>query len=299
MKKFIKLLYLFTLLLVFTNKAASQNIQNREKATVNSYITTDLLEEKIFPEGMEGPSIDKNGWLYAVSYGRRGTIGITDIALNEAKLFLELPKGSTGNGIRFDSDGLMYVADYTAHNVLQIDPVTRKISILVHCGEMSQPNDLSISKKSGYIYLSDPDWTANKGKLWLVKKTGEVILLESDMGTTNGIEVSPDGKILYVNESNQRNIWKYVIDKDGLLKTKKLMHKFSDFGMDGMRCDSGGNLYVARYGAGEIVKFLPSGRISKIYKLQGKNCTNITLSNDEKRAYVTMQDRGCFEVINL
>ena len=44
--------------------------------------------------------------------------------------------------------------------------------------------------------------------LWKVDKTG-FSLLEAEMGTTNGIEVSPDGKKLYVNESVQRNIWSY------------------------------------------------------------------------------------------
>ena len=31
------------------------------------------------------------------------------------------------------------------------------------------------------------------------------------MGTTNGIEVSPDGRTLYVNETVQRNVWAYTI----------------------------------------------------------------------------------------
>ena len=67
------------------------------------------------------------------------------------------------------------------------------------------------------------------------------------MGTTNGIEVSPNGKILYVNETKQRKIWAFKIGTDGQL-SKTLFKEFVDHGMDGMRCDIDGNLYVTRYG---------------------------------------------------
>ncbi len=40
-------------------------------------------------------------------------------------------------------------------------------------------------------------------------------LLMSDMGTTNGIELSSDESILYVNESVQRRIWAFEIDEVG------------------------------------------------------------------------------------
>lgn len=259
----------------------------------------DLLQEKVFPEGMEGPAIDKAGNLYAVSFGRRGTIGIVNIEQAKATLFLNLPEGSTGNGIRFGKDGMMYVADYTNHNILKINPSTKEISVFAHNDKMNQPNDLSISSVTGFIYLSDPDWTNNKGNLWISRGEGRITLLESNMGTTNGVEVSPDGKRLFVNESNQRQVIAYDILQDGSIANKRVIHTFSDFGMDGMRCDSKGNLYISRYGDGKIIKMSPEGVILKSYLLKGKNCTNVTLSNDEKRAYVTMQERGCFEVIDL
>lgn len=259
----------------------------------------DLLQEKVFPEGMEGPAIDKAGNLYAVSFGRRGTIGIVNIEQAKATLFLNLPEGSTGNGIRFGKDGMMYVADYTNHNILKINPTTKEIGVFAHNEKMNQPNDLSISSVTGFIYLSDPDWTNNKGNLWISRGEGRITLLESNMGTTNGVEVSPDGKRLFVNESNQRQVIAYDILQDGSIANKRVIHTFSDFGMDGMRCDSKGNLYISRYGDGKIIKMSPEGVILKSYLLKGKNCTNVTLSNDEKRAYVTMQERGCFEVIDL
>ena len=106
---------------------------------------------------------------------------------------------------------------------------------------MNQPNDLALSPVSDYVYASDPNWQASTGKLWLIKPNGKVILLAENTGTTNGIEVSPDGRTLYVGESAQRKLWKYDIRQDGTLSNKQLFYSFHDYGMDGMRCDKKGN----------------------------------------------------------
>jgi len=164
---------------------------------------------------------------------------------------------------------------------------------------MNQPNDLTISRVSGIIYASDPAWKDSTGMLWMITKDRKVTLLEKNMGTTNGVEVSPDGKFLYVNESIQRNVWVYDILPDGTITGKRLFYKFDDFGMDGMRCDPAGNLYITRHGKGTVVKLSPSGTITAEYLLKGKLPTNITFSNDYKKAYVTLADRGCFEVIEF
>jgi sugar lactone lactonase YvrE len=125
---------------------------------------------------------------------------------------------------------------------------------------MTQPNDIAITADD-VLYASDPNWKENTGRVWRIAQDGTVSLALDTMGTANGIEVSPDGKVLYVNESVQRNIWMYDIAPDGSLSGKRLLIKFDDFGMDGMRVDVDGNLYVTRYGKGTVVKLSPQGRI--------------------------------------
>jgi sugar lactone lactonase YvrE len=108
---------------------------------------------------------------------------------------------------------------------------------------MNQPNDIAITD-DGIIFASNPNWAAGEGNLWRIGKDRRVILLESAMGTTNGIAVSPDNRMLYVNESVQRNVWQYQLDNDGNLSNKKLLINFTAFGLDGMRTDLQGNLYI-------------------------------------------------------
>ena len=259
--------------------------------------TTDYVADNVFTQGIEGPAVDAQGNLYAVSFGKDGTIGIIDKKDN-AQLFVTLPEGSTGNGIRFDRKGFMYVADYTGHNVLKIDPKTKAISVHAHSDKMNQPNDIAIAK-SGVIYASDPKWADNTGNLWKIATDGTVTLLEANMGTTNGVEVSTDEKHLYVNESVQRNVWKYDIDKKtGAVKNKRLLIQFPDRGLDGMRCDVDGNLYIARYAAGEVTVVSPHGTVIERIKLKGQKPTNVAFGGaDCKTVYVTLQERGAIETL--
>ena len=112
------------------------------------------------------------------------------------------------------------------------------------------------------------------------------------MGTTNGIEVSPDGKKLYVNESAQRNIWVFDITADHKLENKKLLKEFADHGFDGMRCDVDGNLYVARHGKGTIVKLSPKGAIMKEISIFGSSPTNLCFGGpDGQTIYVTEAEK--------
>ena len=172
---------------------------------------------------------------------------------------------------------------------------TKAISIYAHEPKMNQPNDMALAP-NGNLYASDPDWKNKKGQLWLVNPNGKVSLLEGNMGTTNGIEVSPDGKKLYVNESAQLKVWAYDIQPNGTLKNKRLIHTFEGYGMDGMCCDIKGNIYLCRYDKGTVVLLSPKGKLLREIWLKGKQPSNITFGGpDNKTCYITLQDRGCFE----
>jgi gluconolactonase len=250
------------------------------------FVARPLTEANVFTPGIEGPACDAAGNVYAVNFREQGTIGrVTPQGAGE--VFVTLPEGSIGNGIRFDRRGLMYVADYTRHNVLRIDPTTRKIYVFAHDDQMNQPNDLAITAE-GVLYASDPNWMAGTGQLWRFDRDGTPTRVADDMGTTNGIDVSPDGKTLYVNESKQRNVWAFSIQADGSLAEKRLLKQFPDFGFDGMRCDVDGNLYITRYGKGTVVKLSPAGEILREIDVLGEKPSNICFGGpDGRTAYVT------------
>lgn len=257
------------------------------------FVAKPLTEKNSFMPGIEGPCCDAGGNLYVVNLklngdGPKKNGDIAKITPDgKTDVFVELPAGSVGNGIVFDKKGMMYVADYTGHNILKVDPATKKVEVFAHEKGMNQPNDLAIAP-DGTLYASDPDWKGGTGQLWKIGTDAKVTKLAGGMGTTNGIDVSPDGKTLYVNESVQRNVWSFPIKADGTLGEKKLLKKFDDHGFDGMRCDADGNLYITRYGAGIVVKLSPGGKVLKEIDVLGKKPSNICFGGpDGRTAYVT------------
>ena len=263
------------------------------------YKTKDLTKEQMFSVNIEGPNFDKAGRLYVVNFQRDGTIGKISLKDGSGEIFVSLPDSSIANSIQFNSKGNMYLPDFKGHNVLEVDPKTKKVSVYVHSDKFHQPNDLCINSRD-QLYASDPDWKNSGGQIWRIDKGGKMVLLETNMGTTNGIELSPDEKTLYVNESIQRKIWKYDVDRAGNISNKKLLAEYPDFGFDGMKCDKAGNLYVARWGKGTIVVLSPAGKEIREIPLTGKQCSNMTFGGkDGKTVFVTLQDRKCMEMFKV
>jgi sugar lactone lactonase YvrE len=277
--------------------------------STSHYVATQFTPWYGFTDGIEGPGVDRQGNLYAVNFARQQTIGKVT-PQGEASIFLELPNGSTGNGIRFYRGGDMLIADYTNHNVLRVDMAAcsraqhlaernRAIRVLAHEPSMNQPNDLAIMAND-LLFASDPNWKGGWGQLWRVEPSGKVTLLETNMGTTNGVEVSPDEHTFYVNETVQRRVWAYDLSPSGEISNKRLHHQFPDYGLDGMRCDVAGNLYITRWGKGAIAKISPQGELLLEVELAGKKCTNIAFGGaDGCTAYVTVADTGNVETFRV
>ena len=250
------------------------------------YVARPLTRPGEFTPGIEGPACGRDGSIYAVNFTEQGTIGRISPS-GKGEVFLKLPADSVGNGIRFDRAGNMYIADYVNHQVFKVAPGTSKPVVFASNSMMNQPNDLAISF-GGILYASDPNWPEKTGQLWKITVDGRTTRLAEKMGTTNGIEVSPDGRTLYVNESAQRKIWSFAIDSAGNLSGKQLFKSFEDHGFDGMRCDVDGHLYVTRYGKGTVVKLSPSGKVLAEIDVLGKKPSNICFGGpDGRTAYVT------------
>jgi gluconolactonase len=238
-----------------------------------------------FTPGIEGPAWDRDA-VYVVNYARQGTVGRV-LRDGTAEVFLSLPGTSVGNGIRFGADGSMFIADYVNHHVFRVAPGSREPTVFAHDSRMNQPNDLTIAA-DGTLYASDPDWKAGTGQLWRIDIDGTTTLLADGLGTTNGIELNPDGTLLYVNESLQRNVWAFPVRADRTLGEKRLIRRFLDHGFDGMRCDADGNLHITRYGKGTVVVMTEAGEILREIDVLGAKPSNLCFGGpDGRTVYVT------------
>ncbi len=254
------------------------------------FVAVPVTAEKSFTGEIEGPAVDRAGNVYAVSFERKNTIGRVSPE-GKGEVFVEMPKGSLANGIRIGRDGQLYVADYTGHNILKIDPATRKISVFAHEATMNQPNDLAMAK-DGTLWASDPNWGNGTGQIWRISREGKVARVAEGMGTTNGIELSKNGKYLYVNESVQRKVWRFRVERDGTLSGKTLLIEFPNFSMDGMRMDRKGNLLISRHGKGTVAMVSAAGKVIREIDVLGMKPSNVAISADGKTVFVTEMEKG-------
>ena len=170
------------------------------------FVSKRITPQGEYTAGIEGPAVDASGNLYVVNFQQNGNIGKLAAGASQSQLFTSLPAGSIGNGIRFDRQGRMYVADFKKHNVWVIERGETTPHLYFHSDRFNQPNDLAIAA-DGTLYASDPRFASPAGgQIWRItrgadgKGQGEVMSSTRRLGVTNGIDLSPDGATLYVSE---------------------------------------------------------------------------------------------------
>jgi sugar lactone lactonase YvrE len=253
-----------------------------------------------YTSGIEGPAVDLDGNLYVVNFGSQGAIGKLAPGSTVSEKFIDLPKGSVGNSIRFARDGTMFIADYKKHNIFVVRKGNPTPEVWFHSEQMSQPNDMTIGR-DGTIYASDPNWKGRSGQIWRIAHAadgsvqGQVMAAPRAMGTTNGIDLSPDGKTLYVGESGSGQIWAYEVSGNEL-NNARLVKAFDRDTIDGVRTDVGGKLLIARILKGSIAVLNPDGKVQREIALKGREPSNLAFGGkDGKTIFVTQRQGGSIE----
>src|SRR5688500_5140511 len=172
----------FLLLISLTVCIACNRKLSPEKEFAKSlFKATDHTAENLLSRNIEGPAVDKQGRLFVVNYQKDGTIGLVQPD-GSVELFVTLPDKSIGNSIQFNAEGNMLVADFTGHNILEVNTQTKAVTVYCHNDNFNQPNDLCINKK-GIVFASDPNWQKQSGQIWKIGTDRTAVLVKGDMGT--------------------------------------------------------------------------------------------------------------------
>ncbi|TXT39189.1 MAG: gluconolactonase [Planctomycetota bacterium] len=137
---------------------------------------------------------------------------------------------------------------------------TGEITVLVdqfNGHPLGAPNDLTIDSRGSVYFTSrlpnDDPKKHNVNSVYRINLSGQVarVLHEPDIHMPNGVEVSPDGRTLYLiesdgRESRNRCVFAYALNDDGTVTNTRRIIDFSPGrGGDGLCVDADGNLYVA------------------------------------------------------
>jgi len=165
-------------------------------------------------------------------------------------------------------------------------------------------NDIVVTANGGaYATLSGPfvdPPVAVMGKiLFRAPGSQQWVEVADDLNYANGIGVSPDQKTLYVSETVGNCILKFTIDADGTLShrsnfallnllTKNKVESWW-LGPDSMKIDRKGDIYVAQFSGGKILKLSPEGKLLHTFEIAaGDGTTNVAFGEGEKDLYVTV-----------
>lgn len=201
-----------------------------------------------------------------------------------------LSRGMQSNGTLAAKNGNLLVCDMFGHRVVEIEPSTgrlvRVVLDTVNGKRIDGPNDLVMDAKGG-LYVTDPQFTPEATKSQPGKQvyyvaadgTARVVIGPGEYAMPNGVELSPDGKTLYVDNTwlqpGENFVWAYDVRDDGSLANKRRFAMLNltpevlsaakaadrfDSRADGSAVDTDGRLYIATSTGVQI--FLPDGTYS-------------------------------------
>ena len=199
------------------------------------------------------------------------------------------------NGLIPGPGNSILMADSGSRAIARLDLATRRKTFLATTYQgrrFNSPNDLVLAR-SGAIYFTDPPYGLagiNESPLkeqpvngvYRLDPNGRVTLIDGDLSFPNGISLSPDGRTLYVaNSDPRRAIWViYRLDRRGNVVSRRVLADVTAEvarerpGLpDGMAIDARGNLFASAPGG--ILVMAPDGtRLGRIETGQPiANCT--------------------------
>ncbi|MCC6778546.1 MAG: SMP-30/gluconolactonase/LRE family protein [Hyphomicrobiales bacterium] len=202
-----------------------------------------------------------------------GTIYRYDPASGAIAKHLE-PSG-LANGLHVDNAGDLWIAQFAGpkglRRVARQDLKTSEVKVMADAyrgKRLNGPNDLT-SDAQGRIYFTDALYAAQDAMelpnaVYRLDRDGTLTQISTDLLRPNGIEVSPDGKTLFVAACNAAALRtnpngpasdKFGIEvggvvaydlADGKISNGRLIYQH-EICADGMAMDSDGNLYLAQH----------------------------------------------------
>jgi gluconolactonase len=254
-----------------------------------------------FPEG----PIWYHGKLYYVEYDRNS---VTTWDGRENKIFWT-QKGCGPSAVIPTAQGEFLTTCYDSNSIGRISADGRTLPPYTEDkagNKLVGPNDFAPDGHGGiYFTTSGHPLSAIDGKVFYLAADGTLEQKADNVESANGVVVSKDGKILYVNETEGHRVIEFNIGAAGSLSDRRvflnlddLTHNVGHIYPDGIKIDSKGEIYIGQNPrdihaplAGIIFVVNADGKLLRELTLPSPGVPNLAFSPDEKTVYVTALDQ--------
>ena len=163
------------------------------------------------------------------------------------RCFARTSGGANGNA--FDSQGRLYTCESrdAARDPHRQEGQDRSAGRKWEGKRLNAPNDIVV-RKDGHVYFTDPAFGDQSDTreldfygVYHITPKGELELIAKPQGRPNGIAFSPNGRILYVANSDERNVRAYDVDRTGEASNERVLISEIDGVPDGICTDEKGN----------------------------------------------------------
>jgi sugar lactone lactonase YvrE/enterochelin esterase-like enzyme len=223
----------------------------------------------------EGPATNAKGEVFFndVPNNKTYKIGL------DGKVSLFIADNKRCDGQNFGPDGRLYSASVVEQKIVAWDTNGKSTVI----AEGFKGNDIVVGN-NGNVYVTNPGAGTDPSKVWLIKPNGEKSVVDMGLIFPNGITMSPDQTLLYVDDMRSHWVYSYQIKADGTLQYKQKYYWLhvpdtDDISQaDGMRVDRDGRLYVATKMGIQVCD--QAGRVNAILPTPNGRIANLTFGSE-------------------
>ena len=178
--------------------------------------------------------------------------------------------GASGNA--YDDQGRLYTCEFRERRVTRTakNGKTDVLAAKFEGKRLNAPSDVVV-RRDGNVYFTDPAFGNQQDSreldfygVYHIKTNGELEAVARWKTRPNGITVSPNGRLLYVGDSDTRLIRVYDLAGNGSASNERVFVDKIDGVPGGIRTDEKGNVFVA---AKFVLVYSPKGEMLREFQL--------------------------------
>lgn len=247
------------------------------------------------------------GFADGIIWSRSGYLIVADVRQKKLLRFDSSPApkvvredDGAASGLAYDPQGRLYMCEQESRRVTRLDPKGNVDTIAANFQgkKFNAPNDIVV-RRDGHVYFTDPAFgSANDHRdldfygVWHITPKGDLDVAAKWQTRPNGITLSPDGKLLFVTDSDRHTVVAFDIGRDGQLGNQRDVIRNVNGVPGGIRTDADGRFYVAAKG---VAVYSPDGKLQRTL-LEEQYAANCAFGEADLETLFITSRAGLFRV---